>query len=316
LVNAPLKLVELYNPLISGLDRANNHMKNILEMMQSVRLAHRGIFDRYFAQYPPQCSEMTFTNIFCWAEIKNHRFCEYRDHLIVSYQRESESEPRFFPPIGEHPEYLMLEPLPGLRAYNWVRIPKVLSEHLPQTPSLVFDRDNSDYYYRVEELRTLNGKKFHGKRNFIRSFAELNPTVRALEARDAGACIELQERWLIQQGRGEKSAEEETVAVKAALRHFGALQITGIVVELDGNLVGFAIGERLNSETFVEHHEKADRGFRGAYQYILHTLAKTIAEGSTFLNRGQDLGVPGLRKAKLSWQPAGLVRKYTLQACL
>jgi len=290
-------------------------MKNILETMQPVTLAHQGIFNRYFTQYPPQCSEMTFTNIFCWTGIKNYRFCEYSDHLLVSYQRASESEPRFFPPVGEHQKDLMLEPLPGLRAYSWVRIPPILSEHLPQTASLVFDRDNSDYYYHVAELRTLNGKKYHGKRNFVRSFAELNPTVRALDASDAPACIELQDRWLLERD-GDESAEEETIAVKAALRHFAVLPISGIVVELDGNLVGFAIGERLNCETFVEHHEKADRQFRGAYQYILHTLAEAIAQDAVFLNRGQDLGVPGLRKAKLSWQPAGLVRKYTLQACL
>jgi uncharacterized protein len=291
-------------------------MKTILEMMQPVTLGHRGIFDRYFMQHPPQCSEMTFTNIFCWAEIKNHRFCEYRNHLLVSYQRETESEPRFFPPIGEHPKDLMLEPLPGLRTYNWVGIPKVLSEHLAQATSLTFDRDNSDYYYRVEELRTLDGKKFDGKRNFVRRFKMLSPTVRALDMRDAAACIELQERWLAQHGSEDKSAKEETIAVKTALRHFDDLPITGVIVELDGHLVGFAIGERLNPETFVEHHEKANRDFKGAYQYILHALAEAIAEGSIFINRGQDLGVPGLRRAKLSWQPAGLVRKYTLQAAL
>jgi hypothetical protein len=211
---------------------------------------------------------------------------------------------------------LMLEPLPGLRAYNWVRIPKALSDHLAQATALIFDRDNSDYYYRVEELRTLDGKKFDGKRNFVRRFERLNPTVRALDARNAAACIELQERWLTQHGPEDRSAKEETIAVKKALRHFDELQITGVVVELDGLLVGFAIGERLNPETFVEHHEKAERDFKGAYQYILHALAEAIAEGSIFLNRGQDLGVPGLRRAKLSWQPAGLIRKYTLEAVL
>jgi hypothetical protein len=287
-------------------------MKSILEAMQPVTLEDRTLFDRYLTQYPPECSEMTFTNIFCWGDIKNHRFCEYRDHLLVSYQRESESEPRMFPPIGEHPTDIMLEPLPGLRVYNWVRIPKGLTEELARKASLVFDRENSDYYYRVEDLRALKGKDFDGKRNFIKRFARLNPTVRVLEARDAGACIELQDRWMIHHGGGEKSAEEETIAVKIALEHFDALPITGVVVELGHRLVAFAIGERLNPETFVEHHEKAERDFTGAYQYLLHALADMIAGGSRFINRGQDLGVPGLRKAKLSWQPAGLVGKYVL----
>ena len=287
-------------------------MKNILDTMRPVTLEDRSVFELYLTRYPPQCSEMTFTNIFCWGDIKNHRFREYRGHLLVSYQRDSEPEPRFFPPLGETPQAIMLESLPGLRAYKWVGIPKDLSNHLAPKASLAFDRDSSDYYYRVEELRALKGQAFDGKRNFVKRFARLNPTVRALEARDAVACIELQEQWLAHQGGGEKSAEEETIAVKTALKHFDALPLTGVVVELGQALVAFAIGERLNAETFVEHHEKADRDFTGAYQYLLHALAEMIAEGSRFLNRGQDLGVPGLRKAKLSWQPAGLVGKYTL----
>ncbi|MHB0773990.1 DUF2156 domain-containing protein [Bradyrhizobium sp. 1.29L] len=286
-------------------------MKSIFDVMQSVSIAHKTTFDRYFAEYPPKCSEMTFANILCWADIKNHQFGVYRDHLIVCYQRKSDSEPQFFPPMGEHPKEIMLEPLPGVQTYKWVRIPKSLSDELSGRISMVFDRDNSDYYYNVEELITLKGKKFEGKRNLVRRFARLNPTVRVLQARDAAACIELQERWLLEQAADRSSGADETAAVKVAFQHFDSLPIRGVVVEIGQRLVGFAVGEWLNSEMFVEHHEKAVREFKGAYEYVLHAFAGQIAAEARFINRAQDLGVSGLRQSKLSWHPTGLVEKYS-----
>ncbi|MET4328648.1 hypothetical protein ABIB80_004483 [Bradyrhizobium sp. i1.15.2] len=296
--------------------RAGITMKSIFDAMQAISMVHKTTFDRYFAEYPPKCSEMTFTNILCWADVKNHQFCVYRDHLLVSYQRKSDSEPQFFPPIGEHPEDLMLEPLPGLQTYRWVRIPRTLSDDLSGSMSIVFDRDNSDYYYDVEELITLKGKKFEGNRNLIRRFADLNPTVRLMQAHDATACIELQERWLSEQDADRSSAAEETAAVKIAFHHFESLPIKGVVVEIDQKLVGFAMGERLNSEMFVEHYEKAAREFKGAYQYVLHAFAGEVAAELRYINRAQDLGIPGLRQAKLSWRPAGFVEKYSARMFL
>ncbi|WP_354099135.1 phosphatidylglycerol lysyltransferase domain-containing protein [Bradyrhizobium sp. S3.2.12] len=287
-------------------------MKCILDAMQPISMSQRATFDRYFAEFPPKCCEMTFANIFCWADVKHHQVCVYRDHLLVSYRRESDSELRFFPPIGGHPEEIMRDPLPGLRTYRWERIPCSLSHGLSQSAPVAFDRDNSDYYYNVDELIALKGKKFEGKRNLIRRFASLGPTVRTLQARDATNCIELQERWLSEQEAGRNSAAEETFAVKVALQHFDLLPIKGVVVEIGEKLVGFAIGERLNSSMFVEHHEKAEREFKGAYEYVLHALAREIVAEATFLNRGQDLGIPGLRQAKLSWRPAGVVKKFSL----
>ncbi|MBW5439302.1 DUF2156 domain-containing protein [Bradyrhizobium canariense] len=286
-------------------------MKSIFDALQPVSIVHKPIFEQYLTEYPPKCSEMTFANILCWSDIKNHRCCIYRRHLLVSYQRKSDSVPQFFPPIGEHPYEIMREPLPGIPAYQWVRIPKSLANDLSQGMSTVFDRDNSDYYYKAEELIALKGKKLEDKRNLVRRFAALNPRVRLLHPHDATACIELQEKWFSEQVADRCSAAEETAAVKVAFQHFGSLPLKGVVLEVNQRLVAFAVGERLNSEMFVEHHEKAVRDLKGAYQYVLHAFAEIVAAEARFINREQDLGIPGLRQAKLSWQPAGLVEKYT-----
>lgn len=114
----------------------------------------------------------------------------------------------------------------------------------------------------------------------------------------------------------ESAAAEETAALKVAFQHFESLPLKGVVLEIGQRTVGFAMGERLNSEMFVEHYEKAAREFKGAYQYLLHVFAEEIATEARFINRAQDLGIPGLRRAKLNWRPAGFVEKYNTRMFL
>ena len=103
----------------------------------------------------------------------------------------------------------------------------------------------------------------------------------------------------------------ENDAVKEALMNFRELGFHGICIRVKGRMEAFAIGERLNQDTFVEHFEKANREFPGIYQYLLKEFASSI-QGFEFLNREQDLGVDGIRKAKLSYHPAFMVEKFSV----
>jgi hypothetical protein len=175
------------------------------------------------------------------------------------------------------------------------------------------DRANSDYVYRIQDLRDLPGKAYHAKRNHARRFAELyQPEVRPLTAELAPSCLHVQEQWLEGQRNNEAARDESTALIKA-LHHFDDLRLHGIAVLVGGTVVAFAIGEPLNSTTFVEHFEKALPDYSGAYQFLLQAFAQSIPEGFPHLNREQDLGIEGLRRAKESWHPAFLVEKYTLR---
>jgi hypothetical protein len=257
-------------------------------------------------------SELNFTNAFCWAEIRHHLFCEHEGHLLVSY-RQKDCCLSFYPPVGPEPVALLVRPIEGLRDYCWTRLDKTLATSLGPSTRLVLDRDNSDYVYRVEEMRTLRGKDYHSKRNFARRFAELyHPEVRPLTGALAPECVHIQEQWLESQ-RNNESARDESTALIKALNHFDDLGLRGIGVFVEDSLVAFAIGEPLNTSTFVEHFEKALPAYSGAYQYLLQVFAQSIPENFPFLNREQDLGVEGLRRAKESWHPALLVEKYTVR---
>jgi hypothetical protein len=269
-------------------------------------------FDRYLAAYPPVVSELTFTNAFCWAEVRHHLCCEWEGHLLICY-RQGDCCLSFYPPVGPAPAPLLARRIDGLRNYCWTRLNKDLTAGLPAWARPVPDRANSDYVYRTADLRALPGKAYHAKRNQVRRFAELYaPEVRPLTADLASACLRVQEQWLEGQ-RNNESARDESTALVKALRHFDDLRLHGVGVLVGGSVVAFAIGEPLNSTTYVEHFEKALPGYPGAYQFLLQAFAQSLPEGSPYLNREQDLSVEGLRRAKESWRPAFLVDKYILR---
>ena len=284
---------------------------DLLQMLKPVSLKDKPFLDGYFSKYPPTISELTFTNIYSWCEIRHHLFCEHEGHLLICY-RGKDCCMSLYPPVGPQPADLLQQPIEGLRHYCWTRLDGGLAAEVRRAGRLVLDRDNSDYLYRLTDLRELPGKKYHAKRNLIKRFADLQPTVSPLTRALAADCLHIQEQWLEEQ-RGNETARNESTTLIKALHAFDELGLHGIGVFVAGTLVAFAIGEPLNPSTFVEHFEKALSGYVGVYQYLLHEFALSIPPSFTLLNREQDLGIEGLRRAKESWHPAMLLKKYTLK---
>lgn len=284
---------------------------SFLDRCKPVTLEEKPLFDAYLRTHPPVVSEMTFTNIFAWAEVKHHLWCEFDRHLLVTF-RDEKSILHLLPPVGPNPARVMEHPLMGCRHYRWSSI----QEHLAHTAKLgvhpTYDRKNSDYVYTIDLLRTVEGKKYDGKRNFIRRCLKQGPMVRPMKSDDAAACLRVQEQWLEHQA-GNPSARSESTALMKTLMHLDALDAGGIVVTVGNDIVGFCIGEPLNATTYVEHFEKGMPEITGIYPFLLHEFAKSIPAPFTLLNREQDLGIEGIRKAKESWHPSYLERKYTLR---
>jgi hypothetical protein len=284
----------------------------LLALLRPVTLEVKPRFDRYLTAYPPAVSELTFTNVFTWAEVRHHLWCEWDGHLLICY-RQGDCCLSFYPPVGPAPAAVLATRMEGFRDYCWTRLHRDLVAGLPAWARPVPDRANTDYVYRTADLRALSGKAYHAKRNYARRFAELYaPEVQPLTADLAPRCLHVQEQWLEGQ-RHNESARDESSALIKALRHFDNLRLHGVAVLVGGSVVAFATGEPLNPTTYVEHFEKALPGYTGVYQFLLQAFARSVPEDFTFLNREQDLGVEGLRRAKEGWHPAFLVDKYTVR---
>lgn len=188
----------------------------------------------------------------------------------------------------------------------------LLETLFPGRYQLELDRDSADYVYEVSQMISLAGKKLHGKRNHIRKFEQNNPnwSYEALSQDNLEECLQMAEEWKQQNLCGEKGEKHaEFCVAKRALKQYHSLGLKGGVLRDGSRVVAFTLGEELNREMFVVHIEKAFASVQGAYpminqQFLIHEAAEYL-----YVNREDDTGSEGLRKAKLSYYPAFLQEK-------
>ena len=196
-----------------------------------------------------------------------------------------------------------------------------LKENYPDKFDYTEERDLFDYVYDGDSMRELKGRKNVKKRNHINYFLkeyEGRFEYRLLDENDFDACLKLVEEWTSnkeENGQVDEEMEEELIGIKKLFNSFPVikdkLKIAGIFI--DGKLEAFTMGEYLNHNMALIHIEKANPSIRGLYPYINQQFLVNEFSDVEFVNREEDLGIEGLRKAKLSYHPVKFVEKYTVR---
>ena len=174
------------------------------------------------------------------------------------------------------------------------------------------DRDFYDYIYDKSDLASLAGKKYHAKRNHISRFERnYNWRYEEINKDNIESCFEVWRGWCEDKNcSGSGKLKKESCALGKALEHFEKLGLCGGLLFADDKPVAFCLGERQRSDTFITHYEKALPEYEGAYALINREFAKNTVGNFKYINREEDTGQEGLRKAKLSYHPAILLEKY------
>ena len=196
-----------------------------------------------------------------------------------------------------------------------------LKENYPDKFDYTEERYLFDYVYDGDSMRELKGRKNVKKRNHINYFLkeyEGRFEYRLLDENDFDACLKLVEEWTSnkeENGQVDEEMEEELIGIKKLFNSFPVikdkLKIAGIFI--DGKLEAFTMGEYLNPNMALIHIEKANPSIRGLYPYINQQFLVKEFSDVEFVNREEDLGIEGLRKAKLSYHPVKFVEKYTVR---
>jgi hypothetical protein len=183
------------------------------------------------------------------------------------------------------------------------------------------ERDLFDYIYEGESLRTLGGRKNQKKRNHINAFLkdyEGRFEYKKLDETNFEECLKLLEEWSNNKEENDlldEGMDDELVGIQKIFNNYSImsdkLKIAGVFV--DEKLEAFTIGELLNPNMALIHIEKANPNIRGLYPYINQQFLVNEFENVEFVNREEDLGIEGLRKAKLSYHPCRFVEKYTVR---
>jgi hypothetical protein len=166
-----------------------------------------------------------------------------------------------------------------------------------------------DYVYNTDDLIYLNGKRFHAKRNHINKFNSLyNYKYQNLEQAHIPACLELLAAWQTECGFTDSLAIDDR-ANREALANFEQIKMTGGCLFVDGKLSAFSLGQPINDEIYAIHAEKALYRYEGVYSKINQLFAERNCLGYKYINREDDMGLEGLRKAKMSYNPVFLLNK-------
>ncbi len=282
--------------------------------LRPLSLDDRLFVTEYLRRFPPETSELTFTNLYVWRRTRPIWIDTFRESLIFFAETQM-GRVILGNPIGAvslievFGEY-------GSQIRGADRFPRTKVPDLSQLAgvTVVKDRDNSDYVYRQEDLATLAGRHFTKKRNHINQcLAAHNCQYEIITPETVGECLAMQDRWCAARDcKTEPGLCGEYQAIEETLRHYHEFGLTGGAIRIEGNIEAFSLGEALNPSTAVCHFEKAMPLFLGLSQLINQWFVRNNLAGFTYVNREQDLGIPGLRQAKETYYPDHLVEKVRI----
>jgi len=173
-----------------------------------------------------------------------------------------------------------------------------------------------DYIYEREALASLGGRRYAKKRNLIAQFEKTygaSAAVGAMKGACLKSCLDLFDHWERSRGAAMDISKCERKAIANALASFRELEMSGVAVEIGGRLAGFAFGSRVNDDTWALNFEKADIAYKGLYQFLDREAARSVPASYQFIDKENDLGLAGLKKAKESYFPCRTVKSYTLK---
>ena len=265
--------------------------------------------------------EYCFGNHYAWQKTYDARVCRINDYYVVGLRNdEGEDGISFLYPAGVGDIRPVIEALlkhcheVGIR-FRMHSMEKADKEELlrlfPEKFEITEHRDYADYVYRVSDLVNLSGKKYHGKRNHLARFYENDWSFEPITPDNVAECLEMNHRWSVENAdTKEDGVLAERCAIRLCLTHMEELGCFGGLLRVNGEVAAYTVGERLNSDTVVVHFEKAFSRIQGAYPAINREFLSQMCRDYTYVNREEDLGIEGLRRAKESYHPAFLVTKY------
>ncbi len=295
--------------------------------LNDITLDKKELIDGFLKRRKSRNSEFSFSYLYMWRKSYDMKYAITDDMLCILPKHTGGPRSASFPIGFENPDgtsrsikkfvETLLEYFkesgeePLIHLYDEGTM-ELLVKEFPDKFIITEDRNNFDYVYRVDELTKLSGKKFHSKKNHINKFKKMYPDWEycRLSPENNGECMALFDEWQTDKGWEAESIGEEREALCEFLNNRDALGYIGGGIRVGGRLVAFSFGEALGADTAVIHFEHVDPNCEGAFAIINQQFLEHEWQNYTYVNREEDMGIPGMRKAKESYHPAFMIKKY------
>ncbi len=286
----------------------------------SVKPELKPLFEQFYPYKKMQNAESSLANLCAYRFKYFGEYAIVEDCLVTRIHHDYGKSICYHYPIGEKNQCRVVERLiEDARRNNYEMCMICEQNNLPASCIEQFElsqrRDFFDYLYLREDLQLLKGKKYQPKRNHINKFSSLYDWhFELLTPQNASKCLEFEDLWIEDAlSRAPEYKEDylsERKVITYLLENIETLGIFGGIIKVGERIVAFSLGSAINRDTFDTHIEKADRNFDGAFTIINREMAVHIPENFVYINREEDLGLEGLRKAKLSYHPLRMIEKY------
>ena len=300
---------------------------------RKISIEDKPLFDAFLRLSPYVDCEYLFSTLFMWQDVLGYTCAVTEDGGCIYIRHEAEGQTVYHMPITvpekipARVEYLLEREGKDLTLFcvteeQWEQLGPELRARFTKSEN----RNFSDYLYEGDAIRLLAGRKYHQKRNHISRFLksyDWDFRLFRTAGEELSACMAVQDRWDLKKLEEADWQERllvgnEINALEKCLAHFNELGLIGGILYIDGQPKGYSIGEmsvRGGISVGIVHFEKCDSSYDGIYQAINQLFAQRALPDADFINRQDDMGVEGLRKAKLSYHPSRLVEKYTVKVC-
>ncbi len=264
--------------------------------------------------------EMNFISIYVWKRVYENEFYMDDKTLIFKSSTDDGTGHVFSLPYGDFDYGMNLIfdycKDKGISPNLWTSQGKRLSEFNKKYNcfEIIPERDNFDYIYNREDLAELKGKKYHSKRNHISAFSKAyNWSYETLNDGNKADFLAFSDKWYKDRGiDDDEGLQAEKKALREILDSDVGIEYKGGLIRVEDRVVAITLGSPINSKVFDIHYEKADKDFATAYTLINREFAARELSDYTYINREDDLGIEGLRKAKLSYKPEIILEKYSM----
>ncbi len=290
-----------------------------------ITIADRELIESYTLQSTIRNCDLSFANMYCWQPTFQSSWAIVDGFLIIRFLIDGGQKLGYMQPMGRDGSLSFSHIIPEMakdaHAHgNRLRIIGLTKENCESLNELYggefafyTDPNFEDYIYRRDSLAALSGKKLQPKRNHINQFLKRYENYRYCELTPAlfGECRVLDCKWRTAHGDICDDMTPEREAMLRAFDNFEELGFRGGALYVDDRMVAFTYGSAINTDTFCTHIEKGDTNIVGCYTMINKLFAESLPDNYIYVNREEDLGIEGLKRAKLSYYPEQKLEKYT-----
>ncbi|MGB4440191.1 MAG: phosphatidylglycerol lysyltransferase domain-containing protein [Sedimentibacter sp.] len=293
-----------------------------MEQFRKITIEDADILAKYINLKKHRACDYSVGNLILWSGVYNTQMAVSNDMLFIKYVNEGDiffAFPMGMGDLKQAFEWLFTYCEEHSIEFKMNIIEPLMYEEIeklfPGEFEISYLRDEADYIYNVEDLKNLVGKKYHGKKNHVNKFKKTHTDWSYEKITDENTleCIVMVKEWCVKNGCCEDAQKADEICVLInGLRNRKTLNMIGGIIRVGGKITALTIGEKSGDDMFIIHFEKAFTDFDGAYQMINQQFIIHELTDYTYVNREEDMGIDGLRKAKESYYPAFMAEKGVL----